>query len=469
MRQQFLNWTIRLRSKNDIDICEVVQWPGSSVVATDEVLPLIDNHPWNEWQKQLKQMCERSEKDETFLKKVGLALSSLLPPSIIESFWDAYATIKTNGQRLRVRLYIEQPKLAALPWEYLCIGKPSANAASRNIRVESINVAALSVRQQLGFLGLHPQISIVRQPNLSLPKNTITSFGEMHILVVVACPISLNWTWFDIQSEPSRIREMLSPFIKSGKVKLSFLGLNERATPDALCQKLKQANEDLKGYHLLHFAGHGFYKLMTRQPPVDAPVAAGLVLVKDDGQPAYLLSGKLLKWLQDSSIRIVVLSACQTAGVAQMLSAGGIPAVVAMQFPISDSAALKFSKGFYDSLTAYEPIDVCVLRGREAITYHMGKDNPYWGVPSVFLQSETGVLFQSSEQQSVSEHHSSIIHQPQEWEETTTLSAGIMENQDVWLNILQICPILAGRYYLESGQHDDTIKRPLQAALIKQW
>src|SRR5947207_3281846 len=74
--------------------------------------------------------------------------------------------------------------------------------------------------------------------------------------------------------------------------------------------------------------------------------------------------------------RLVVLNACQTAttdnvdaysGIAQGLIQQEAPAVVAMQFPITDGAAIVFTSEFYGALADGEPVDQAVTSARKAM------------------------------------------------------------------------------------------------------
>ena len=81
----------------------------------------------------------------------------------------------------------------------------------------------------------------------------------------------------------------------------------------------------------------------------------------EDGQLQHVDGGTLAVMLHDKSdtVRLIFLNACKTAmssregeldpfgGVATSLIEAGIPAVVAMQFPISDKAAINFSRTFF--------------------------------------------------------------------------------------------------------------------------
>jgi CHAT domain-containing protein len=74
--------------------------------------------------------------------------------------------------------------------------------------------------------------------------------------------------------------------------------------------------------------------------------------------------------LQDHhSLRLVVLNACEGArispedpfsGVAQTLVRESIPAVIAMQFEITDDAAVAFAEDFYRATAQGYPVDAAL-------------------------------------------------------------------------------------------------------------
>jgi hypothetical protein len=69
---------------------------------------------------------------------------------------------------------------------------------------------------------------------------------------------------------------------------------------------------------------------------------------------------------------------------AALISRGGIPAVVAMQFPISDKAAIAFSGAFYSRLAAGDPVSAAATEGRLAIL-ELERECPEWVTPVVYL------------------------------------------------------------------------------------
>jgi hypothetical protein len=139
--------------------------------------------------------------------------------------------------------------------------------------------------------------------------------------------------------------------------------------------------------------------LAAKMPPGDAENLGRLV----PGNPvrgevlAHLLTGR-------GGPRLAVLNACQTArsgstrdlrpfgGVAAALVLGGVPAVIAMQFPITDRAACEFSASLYERIAAGGTIEEAVAEARRAI-YAARPESLEWATPALFLRTETGRLF----------------------------------------------------------------------------
>src|ERR1022692_3096542 len=98
------------------------------------------------------------------------------------------------------------------------------------------------------------------------------------------------------------------------------------------------------------------------------PQKGGVLLFTDHaGRGAPVTGESLGVMLRDhTSLRLVILNACEAgrtdpadpfAGVADSLVRRGIPAVIAMQFEISDTAAIEFAPALYGALAAGLPID----------------------------------------------------------------------------------------------------------------
>ena len=149
----------------------------------------------------------------------------------------------------------------------------------------------------------------------------------------------------------------------------------------------------LRGYHVLHFVGHGRYD-------EDAQDGA-LALEGPDGR-TQLTTGRDVGMMirAHRSLRLVVLNACEGArsaaddpfgGVAQAIVRHGIPGVIAMQFEISDPAAVVFSQSFYQAIADGLPVDVATSEARRtmwAVGYEVE-----WAAPVLYLRSADGRVF----------------------------------------------------------------------------
>jgi hypothetical protein len=101
------------------------------------------------------------------------------------------------------------------------------------------------------------------------------------------------------------------------------------------------------------------------------------------------------------SLRLAVLNACDGArgdeasrfsSTAAVLMRRGLPAVVAMQHPVSDDAAIEFSREFYGGLAGGLPVDGAVAEGRKAMSLLAGGAFE-WGTPVLHMRSADGRLF----------------------------------------------------------------------------
>src|SRR5690606_37243505 len=117
-----------------------------------------------------------------------------------------------------------------------------------------------------------------------------------------------------------------------------------------------------RSWHVVHFVGHGGY---------DAQREEGVIwLADDDGTARSLGAGDLARLIADRrDLRLVLLNACESArpgaldifsSTAAALVRRGLPAVIAMQYEITDRAAIEFARSLYDALADGLPIDSAV-------------------------------------------------------------------------------------------------------------
>src|SRR5688572_3236734 len=103
--------------------------------------------------------------------------------------------------------------------------------------------------------------------------------------------------------------------------------------------------------------------------------------------------GRLLDGHQ--SLRVAVLNACVGArgserdvfsSTAAILVQRGLPAVLAMQYEISDRAAIEFARSFYEAVADAYPVDAAVAEARKAISFAV-ENSLEWGTPVLYMRS----------------------------------------------------------------------------------
>jgi hypothetical protein len=144
--------------------------------------------------------------------------------------------------------------------------------------------------------------------------------------------------------------------------------------------------------HVLHFIGHGQLK-------DDTPA---LALVKDTGEVDWCGPRDFVPLFADWRPRLVVLHACESAkpttgpgfmSLAAHLVKQNIPAVVAMQFEISNDYATEFAARFYKFLAQGWEIDRAVQEGRLKIsTLGVRWGERHFGTPVLFMLSPDGII-----------------------------------------------------------------------------
>jgi hypothetical protein len=189
----------------------------------------------------------------------------------------------------------------------------------------------------------------------------------LRILGMAAGIASLNGIPVDrIQVDPEQnaMKEAMAALEKDGGVRMRWL-----ASARAKDINLGIAGgNDGAGWDIFHFIGHGGY---------DRDQNMGFIVVQEGGgsQGVRLYSDDLKNLLiqPDRTPSLVVLNSCSGAATdpsnlfsstAVDLIAGGIDAVVAMQFEISDRMAIRFSEAFYTYLSLGKPLQEAMARTR---------------------------------------------------------------------------------------------------------
>ncbi len=277
-----------------------------------------------------------------------------------------YVEQQEQGIRLRLRL---PPSLIELPWEYLY-------DTTRN-----------------RFLAHSTSTPIVRYLDLPESLRPLIVPPPLKALVVIASP--RDYELLDVEAEWQKLKTAVATLEQRGILKLTRLPAEEQtgATLAALQKQLRQEQ-----YHIFHFIGHGGFDQQTQD---------GVLLFETEDGRSRLVSGNFLGTLlhDEQSLRLAILNACEGArttksdpfaGVAQQLVRQGIPAVLAMQFEITDNAAIQLTREFYDALVNGYPVEGALAEARKAL-FTEEKDIE-WGTPVLYLQAVDGHLFDITDQ-----------------------------------------------------------------------
>ncbi len=268
--------------------------------------------------------------------------------------------VDRDGRGLRVRLRLDDaPDLADLPWEYLY--QPTDDR----------------------HLVLSAWTPLVRFIDLPRPAPPLAVTPPLRLLAMVSSPS--DYPTLDTEAEWGKLNESLADLEAAGLVEITRL---ERATLSELQRALRRTQ-----FHIFHYIGHSGY---------DESASDGVLMLETDSGRARKVTGRELSTiLSDArSIRLAVLNSCEGArasahdpfsGSAQSLVAGGIPAVVAMQFEITDEAAIVFGHELYAAVADGYPIDAAVAESRRAI-FGAGNDVE-WGTPVLYMRSGDGRIF----------------------------------------------------------------------------
>ena len=150
-----------------------------------------------------------------------------------------------------------------------------------------------------------------------------------------------------------------------------------------------------ESWHVMHFIGHGDF-----HHDWDEGV---LALTDANGHVDLVEASRLVDLLRQARPMpgLVVLNSCSGAavgvtdlfsGTAAALVRGGVSAVAAMPYEISDPAAVAFARGFYGAITHGRGVDDAVSSGRVAIV-GLSRRTLEWITPVLYLRGNDTHLF----------------------------------------------------------------------------
>ena len=280
----------------------------------------------------------------------------------IEQLYNASLALAEHDRRgLRLKLRVDPPELAMLPWEYVY-----DNVRSRDF-------VCLDENQPLVRFFFVEGRAVAPQPD----------DRPLRVLAMVANPKGD----LDVEKERRRIDQAFEK-VPADQHELRWV---QGETRDALFEALKEGPWDI-----FHFIGHGGVDSVEDEKGQLHTVGYLLVQDRKDEDPRFYASG-LAAMLKMGKVRLAVLNCCDSgrgpiSGLGATLVQTTVPLAVAMQFPISDEAALEFSEEFYKALVRGQSVENALTLAR---TVMYAKSRLEWGIPVLFTRSEPTVMLRA--------------------------------------------------------------------------
>ena len=290
-----------------------------------------------------------------------------------ERLKDGWATARGRNPQRRVRFRIDTdaPELHAIPWELL-------RDTSDGRQPEDVTATVATPFSR--FL------------DTKYPSGLPITVRPVRVLVAIANPsnlIEFGLAPINVMQEWTAIKEATA----SQKIALSLLP--GPCTLQALEAELKRGS-----YHILHLVAHGAFRKQDS--------TAVLFLADDDDCVQRVTDTEFRNTFahqlgeaaseREDGLRLVFLASCETArrdtadafrGLAPLLIAAGLPAVVAMQEQVPMDTAQAFTRTFYRRLLAHGMIDLAANEARSGV---MSARLPGASIPVLMLRLRDGQL-----------------------------------------------------------------------------
>jgi hypothetical protein len=187
------------------------------------------------------------------------------------------------------------------------------------------------------------------------------------------------------REEATLVRRGFRPLVDAGLASVSVL---PRVTPEALHRRLTREAVDV-----LHYVGHGSYDETARE---------GCLFLEDGkGRPKPVDAAAFRQIVGRRGTDLVFLNACETGrggrvdfnrGLGPALVAAGVPAVVANQYAVLDTAATSFARELYAGLAQGRRLGEAAREARVAVGHTVGAGALDWAVPVLFARDPAATL-----------------------------------------------------------------------------
>lgn len=313
------------------------------------------------WQDKLPALGDPNKPPgEAAITEAGITLFDALIRDDIRDLWMRAQSDIERGTHagLRIRLALQPPPVAALPWESLYDAGRNQAFAARS------HTPLLRIENQQRHIGATRALQ-----------------AELPIKVLLAIPEDPSGQ-IDAAQEIEQITSLQETL---GSDFIHIVPFTGRFDVIALRRKIEAVEADV-----LHIVAHGEPKgilFWKRNKPDFAPPSSLRTIVQ-----------------QADSLKLVFLNACLAGQISSQdafstvgpqLLQGGVPAVIAMQFEILDQTAIEFAQFLYEELIIGPvpgAIDAAVGSARSNL-YALDPESFGYGTPVLWLNAPNGQIF----------------------------------------------------------------------------
>jgi hypothetical protein len=311
-----------------------------------------------------------SGSDERIVQEIGSQLFDFVfQRKILELYQEWSQAARKEDQPFLIRLRVSDPALAYVPWETIYDKK---------------NRFYVTTSQRTPFTRAVDDYGDERPICAARPIRMLGMAARVKVLNGFALDE------IEVDAEQVAIKNALHGLNDGKRLKLSWI-------PSAKARDLNRRflrGDEGKRWDLFHFIGHGGH---------DPDRQMGFVVVQEEGgsRGARLYADALKDFLTQpgQTPSLVVLNSCSGAhaepgslfsSTAAELIQGGVPAVIAMQFEISDNMGLAFADTFYTYLADNVSIQAALAHTRAELKARQFAE---WISPVLYMRGLDGEIF----------------------------------------------------------------------------
>jgi CHAT domain/Caspase domain len=279
--------------------------------------------------------------------------ATLVPMETVRGCYDVCRDRAMRDKRgLRLRLFLYDSVVAAIPWESATIDDAS--------------------------IGRRARFPVVRYVLGKGDPKFVEGVRPLRWLGVICHDEGRD----DIHHAEERalIAEALRPLEDEGLLTCEWMPINPRARD--LRNRLRRGD-----VQLLHFIGHGTY---------DDEAQEGTLIFREGGRTSPVAVADFVAILQDTGVQFAFLNACgsghEAGGLAEELVRRVLPAALGMRRSVRDDVAVALAGHFYRNLSEGVPIDAALSEARCALSLDPDLKHQ-WPLPILYMRAPDGRLF----------------------------------------------------------------------------